>query len=346
MYQNDIEKIINRQFDITTGLATNLSLPKFKKYSVCNLRGGIGKTTLSFNLSYLADNILTLDTCPQGNLSYFFDDNYFNNYSITVKDLILPYLIPGLGKPTRCSTFVGSSNKWFANKNAFYIPSSDELYLLPSQLSTALHQASSLSSPQKEQAVANILYSLKSEVDREMAENNLDKCLIDTSPFFSGATQLSWHASDALIIPVRTDQQSINSLELLINTLVNPSSEFRRYLPEMVTPKIHMIILTHCGWSTVSGAQSKPNQQTKVYIKKVYDLLNRHRNLLSTNDPSNHLFLLDDFLGSGRISSALSKPLELLQAGETKTIDRVRVTVNQSVDKCKHELNYINRHLW
>jgi hypothetical protein len=107
-----------------------------------------------------------------------------------------------------------------------------------------------------------------------------------------------------------------------------------------------MVVLTHCGWSTSAGARNEPNQQTKVYLKRVYDLLSKYRTLLSTNNPENHLFMLDDFLGSGRISSIESKPMELLNAGETKTIDRVRVTVNQSVYKCKNQLKFIAQQLW
>ena len=220
--------------------------------------------------------------------------------------------------------------------------------MLPSQLITAINQAAGLQQQQKEQALKSTLYSLKTEVERELKENELDKCLIDTSPFFAGATQLALYAADALIIPVRTDQQSIKSLELLINTLSNPNSEFRKYLPEndLNIPKIQMVVLTHCGWSTVAGARNEPNQQTKVYLTKVYDILSKHRTLLSTDDPDNHLFMLDDFLGSGRISSIESKPMELLNQGETKVIDRVRVSVNKSVDKCKNQLQFISRQMW
>lgn len=118
---------------------------------------------------------------------------------------------------------------------------------------------------------------------------------------FAGATQLAWYAADALIIPVRTDQQSIKSLELLISTLTNPQSEFRKYLLEndMNVPKIQMVVLTHCGWSTVAGARNVPNQQTKVYLGRVYDILSKYRSLLSTDNPDNHLFMLDDFWDLG-----------------------------------------------
>lgn len=343
-----IETIINRQNDIANNQAQSINLPKGRIYAMCNLRGGIGKTTLSFNLSYLTDNLLAVDTCPQGNLSYFYDNNYYSGQQTNVRNMLLPYLVPGLGRATRVAAYIGATNQYFSQKNNYYIPSSEELYLLPSQLITAINQANGLQQPQRDQALKSILYSLKSEIERELTENNLEKCLIDTSPFFAGATQLAWYAADALIIPVRTDQQSIKSLELLINTLSNPQSEFRKYLPEadMNVPKIQMVVLTHCGWSTVAGARNEPNQQTKVYLKKVYDILSKHRTLLSTNCPENHLFMLDDFLGSGRISSIESKPMELLQEGETKVIDRVRVSVNKSVGKCKNQLKFIAQQLW
>lgn len=341
--------VISRQYDIANGNFPDVPLPKFNKYALCNLRGGIGKTTLSFNLSYLGNDVLAIDTCPQGNLSFFFDNQYYNNTGTSVRDLILPYLIPGLGKPTHIAAYVGATNKFFDNKQTYYVPSSNELYLLPAQLISAINQTTGLQSPARETALLSILYSLRNEIEREMKEiGTVSKCLIDTSPFFAGATQLAWYATDALIIPVRTDQQSVKSLELLINTLTSPQGEFRKYATELniPIPKIQMVVLTHCGWSTIAGARNKPNQQTEMYIKKVYDILNRNRTLLTTDDPSNHLFLLDDFLGSGRISSALSKPLELLQPGESRTIDRTKVSVNQSVTKCKHQLEFINDVIW
>lgn len=267
MYLNNI---IERQYDIANGTAENISLPKYKTYAMCNLRGGIGKTTLSFNLSYLANNLLAVDTCPQGKLSYFYDENYYSSKTVNVRDMILPYLVPGLGKATHTAFYIGATNEYFSGKNNYYIPSTEELYLLPSQLITAINQTSGLSNNLKNEALKSILYSLKTEIDRELTEDNLDKCIIDTSPFFAGATQLAWYAADALVVPVRIDQQSIKSLELLLNTLSTPQSEFRKYLPEndMNIPKIQMMVLTHCGWSTVKDARNEPNQQTKNIPKK------------------------------------------------------------------------------
>jgi len=342
-----IENIIDRQYDIVNSTPEPLPLPRFTSYAVCNLRGGIGKTSLSFNLSYEAGNCLAVDTCPQGNLSYFYDNLYFQNNTTTVKDLILPHMLPGLGKASRVAKRVSASNPFFSHKNAYYIASNSDLYTLPSQMSTAINQAKSISGKQQVTAIDSMLYSLKNEIIREMTETGTEKCIIDTSPFFSGATHLAWHATDAIVVPVRTDQQSINSLNLLLDTLSNPSSEFRRDMPsDGHTPKIQLVVLTHCAWSTAGGARNRPNQQTKVYVEKVRDIVNRNIQHFTTDDPDNHVLLLDDFLGSGRISTALSKPISVLEAGESMRINRVRTTVNDSVRKIKSELKYMDASIW
>ncbi len=339
--------IISRQYEIATGHPQPLQIPKFDRYTICNLRGGIGKTSLAFNLSYYTDSCLAVDTCPQGNLSYFYDASYFQNNTTTVKDLILPYLLPGMGRATRVAKLISASNANFNGKNSFYISSSSDLYTLPSQMATALNQAKTLSGQQLIAAIDSMLFSLNNEITRELSETKTSRCLIDTSPFFSGATHLAWHASDALIVPVRTDQQSINSLNLLIDTLSNPTSEFRRDMPSNGhTPKIQLIILTHCTWSTVGGARNKPNQQTRVYVEKVRDIVNRNIQHFTTNSPDNHILLLDDFLGTGRISTALSKPIALLTHGESTRINRVKTTVNESVEKLKSQIKYISDSIW
>jgi cellulose biosynthesis protein BcsQ len=342
-----LQRIIQRQYDISTGqLAKIDDLPKLEKYTICNLRGGIGKTTLAFNLSYLAEDILAVDTCPQGNLSYFFDNNYYTNVNVSAYDMILPYIVPGLGRASRVGSRISATNKYFTNKG-YYIPSSDQLYVLPSQMSTALSQAGSLQGTNREAAIQNILFSLRNEINREMAEIEVRKCLIDTSPFFAGATQLSWHATDALIIPVRTDQQSVNSLNLLLKILSDPASEFRKYLPaDSPTPKIQMVVLTHGTWSTVRGSRSVPNQQTLIYLEKIADIVNRHIQHFTTLDPANHLVLLDDFMGSGKISSALSKPVLLMNEGDSLRVNRIKTTVNASVEKCKNQLKFIANSIW
>lgn len=344
---SQVDTIISRQNDISEGNGQSLRLPKYNSYAVCNLRGGIGKTSLAFNLSFLTDHLLAVDTCPQGNLSFFYDNGYYKNVSTTVNDMLLPYFFPGLGRASRVSQKISSTNPYFANKDSYFMPSSVELYTLPSQMANAIAGAGQLTGPQKITVIDNLLYSLKTEILREQAEANTNKFLIDTSPFFSGCTHLAWHAVDALIVPVRTDKQSINSLSLLIRTLSNPASEFRRIMTsDNHTPKIQMIVLTGCGWSTRGGARNEPNQQTKVFLEEVYDIVSRNIGHFTTNNPDNHIVLSDDFLGSGRISSALSKPIELMNPGDSTRINRIKTDVNGSVDKIKNQLKFISNNLW
>lgn len=342
-----IETLVTRQSEIAKGQATLLPLPRHQSYTVCNLRGGIGKTSLAFNLSYLADDLLAVDTCPQGNLSYFYDQTYYQNATTSVNDMLLPYFLPGLGKASRVAQRIDATNQFFSGKNSFFIPSAADLYMLPSQMANALVQARTVSGAQQQTMIDNMLFSLKQEIQREQSETGTTKCLIDTSPFFSGCTHLAWHASDALLVPVRTDQQSINSLSLLLNTLSNSSSEFRRTMPQNGhSPKIQLIVLTHCGWSTKLGAQNEPNKSTIVFLEQVRDIVNRNITHFTTSNPDNHIVLLDDFLGSGRISSALSKPIQLMQAGDTVTINRAKTEVNASVEKIKSQLQFINDSIW
>lgn len=342
-----IDTLISRQNAIANHSVEPLPLPRFNSYCLCNLRGGIGKTSLTFNLSFLSDNLLMVDTCPQGNLSYFYNQSYFATTPVSVYDMILPYFLPGLGHSTRVAQRIGATNQHFTQLNNFFIPSSSNLYMLPSQMANALAQARTAPAAQQAQIIDSMLYSLKTEIEREQQESNTTKCLIDTSPFFSGCTHLAWHACDALIVPVRTDQQSINSFNLLLQTLSSSSSEFRRTMPtDQHTPKIQLVVLTHCGWSTRPGARNEPNQQTRMFLEQIRDIVSRNINHFTTTNPDNHIVLLDDFLGSGRISSAQSKPIPLLNAGDSTTIQRVRVEVNASVDKIKNQLRFINDSIW
>ncbi len=338
-----LDTLLNRQFAIAQGDAEPLPLPKFDTYTICNLRGDIGKTSLAFNLSYLADDILAVDACPQCNLTYFFDNDYLNNVHLTIYDMLLPAFVPGLGTASHVAKKISATNEFFEGKNSFYIPSDTQLYVLPSQVSNAIFQAKTITGTQQTEIVDAMLFSLRDNLIREMKDTKTSRCIIDTSPFFSGATHLALHACDALIVPVRTDQQSINSLSLLMKTLSDPASEFRRNMPsDQHCPKIQMIVLTHCGWSTVPGSRNRPNQQTKVYVEKVLDIIRQYITFFTSPDPLNHLLLLDDFLGTGRISSAKSKPIELLSEGESLTINRVRTEVNASVRKVQNQLKFIH----
>ena len=353
----NIDKIIARQAAYyandaqlfqTKGSILDLSLPKFEKYAVCNLRGGIGKSTLTFNLAYDSQNILAIDTCPQGNSTAFFSGGQAVT-GVTMYDALLPYTMPRMSFPSNIALPVENYNQYFEGHNSYFVPSSANLYEFPTLLEGALAQARNIPVVREaERAKVQILESLKSLIERELKKLEVSRVIIDTSPFFSGATQLSWHAVDALIVPVRTDQQSVDSLELLLDLLGNPNRAFMRAMGDagLSIPKIQMVVVTHCGWSTAPGARNEPNNQTKIYLKKVKELISKNMQHFTTNDPDNHIVPVDDFLGSGRIASAKQIPIKCLRPNQSFTINGQQVEVNSSVEKCQKQLSFISQSIW
>lgn len=325
----------------------DLKLPKHDRYAICNLRGGIGKSTLTFNLAHDADNVIAVDTCPQSNSSSFFTSGK-KNTGTTIYDALLPYLLPRMAFPSNITQRVEHFNSYFEGKNSHFVPSSPNLYEFPSIMESALSQARGIPGGADIKAREQILNSMRDLLDRETKKMETKKVLIDTSPFFSGATHLAWHAVDSLIVPVRTDQQSVDSLQLLIDLLTDTKRSFLRSQENLSlrTPKIQMVVVTHCGWSTRAGAQHEPNNQTKIYLEKVRNLVAANIGLFTTDQPDNHIVPLDDFLGSGRISSAKSIPIKCLRSQQSFTIEGQSVSVNASVEKCQKQLSFITQNIW
>ncbi|EII3729055.1 TPA: ParA family protein [Vibrio cholerae] len=325
----------------------DLKLPKHNRYAICNLRGGIGKSTLTFNLAFGAKDVLAIDTCPQGNSSNFFSSGK-PVAGTTIYDALLPYLLPRMSFPSNIAQRVEHFNSYFDGLNAHFVPASPNLYEFPSIMESALSQARGIPGGADIKAREQILNSMRDLLDRETKKVETKKVIIDTSPFFSGATHLTWHAVDSLIVPVRTDQQSVDSLQLLIDLLTDTSRSFLRSQDRLAlsSPKIQMVVVTHCGWSTRAGAKHEPNNQTKIYLEKVRKIVANNMHLFTTNDPDNHIVPLDDFLGSGRISSAKSIPIKCLKPQQSFTISGQQVTVNSSVEKCQKQLAFITQNIW
>ncbi len=176
-----------------------------------------------------------MDACPQCNFTQsLLGDEVVDDLLVTV--------------PPYCVSFKGGAG-------VFAIPGSKELFLFPSLLYTQLSAASQLGSRGKDVS-RNILQSVE-KLARDLRNHvRATKVLIDTSPFFGGATHLSWVAADALIIPVRVDQHSMEALKLTLSMLKNPDMDFLRLNAQAgitKVPKIHAIAMTHCGWNRQSA---------------------------------------------------------------------------------------------
>lgn len=350
----EIEEILKRYDDILSDNDIESPLTNGKEnkiYTVSNFRGGIGKTTLSFNIAYKfakSYRSLFVDVCPQRNYSELLLGTDINNFKPTIYDALIEKVMGGAWESESdapLSRRVRDSNKEFENLEevSHVIPGSTELFLFSSTLYSQLNQFYSMrSSNKQEKGVANLLNSLKSIIDNESRDLKTEKVLIDTSPFFGGATHLAWMAADAIIIPVRVDEQSLFALELTLKMLHDDSSDFniwRKRAGITKKAKVQAIAVTHCGWNRQSEHQI--DGASRMYIDRAVSIANEYGDCFTTDNPVDHFALLSDFQGSGKISGSLGIPIENLTSQKFFTVDGKRLQVNKSVERYKKELNYL-----
>lgn len=338
-----IDEVIERSQKVLEGDYLPQRHKKFKTYAITNFRGGIGKSTISFNLAYELSRekqVMLLDTCSQRNFSQNIFGDQLVDFSKTIYDALIGEItntttpeyheLVAAAKPY-CPSFSGG-------KPVFMIPGSERLFLFPSLLYSQLAQFAQLAGHGKE-ASTKILLALKNIIRNAEKISKPDKILIDTSPFFGGATHLSWCAAEALIIPVRVDQHSVEALRLTFEMLSDNTMDFHRFNQQAgltAIPKIHAIAMTHCGWNRQN--KNNPDSSTKFFVQKALELAESFKHLFSESKISDCFYLLDDFHSSGRISGKQRIPLSCLVAGRKYMVEGQRLEVNPSVDRYKKEM--------
>jgi len=341
---NDLNKLLEQFKIVAEGGQVDRPKDRFSTYAVTNFRGGIGKSTLSFNLAWeisRRNRALFFDLCPQRNFTQSLLGDDANNTSHTIYDALLPRVMAGTPKvqfddlitsvPPACLPFKSGAG-------AYVVPGSSELFLFPSLLYTQLSAAANLGARSKE-TTRNILQSVEHLGNALQKHLKATKVLIDTSPFFGGATHLGWVAAEALVIPVRVDQHSMEALKLTLSMLRNPEMDFLRLNSQAsITkiPKVHAIVMTHCGWNRQTAFT--PDRSTQAYLAQVIDIVRANADLFSCDDPIDAIHLLDDFHSAGRISGSKRIPLAKLIVGESHTIEGQRLEVNESLTRYQREL--------
>ena len=316
---------------------------KYKTYAISNLRGGIGKSTLSFNLSYMfsrSENTLVTDVCPQRNLTESVMQRH--NVHVTISDALRPKVLGAAfgDAPDDISYVISNLNENFkGDRNAYFIPGDPELFSFPSALYQQLQQAMAATN---KAAIKNILLSLKHILISEMESKNCTRTLMDCSPFYAGATHLAWCAADALIIPVRVDEHSIESLRLTLNMLGDPASDFNIWRDRaggFDGPKVAAIVMTMVG--ARSPKKGVKDSASQMYIERAYEVAQNYTHLFKFQDPADAFAITDDFASAGRISGAKGIPIPKLTVGSFHTVGGKRLQVNQSQSNYRRELEYL-----
>lgn len=339
----ELDVVIQRSEAVLTGQHVPKRSQKFKTYAVTNFRGGIGKSTLAFNLAYeisRKNRLLLLDTCSQKNLSQAMFGEQLQDQPTDLYKALVAEITSTSGVAMEdlvvranpyCQSFVGG-------QAVYMIPGSSELFLFPSLLYSQLAQFLQLQAASAE-ASRRVLLTIKRIVDKAAEISKPSKILIDTSPFFGGATHLSWCAAEALIVPVRVDQNSVDAMRLTLQMLRDKKMDFHRFNTQAQlehTPLVHAIVMTHCGWSRQKA--HTPDSSTKFFVQKAIDIAFEFSELFSEADPSACFYLLEDFHAAGRISGNQRIPLSKLSAGQKYLVDGQRLEVNPSVDRYKAEV--------
>ncbi|MDZ8257887.1 ParA family protein [Nostoc sp. ChiQUE01b] len=189
-----------------------------KVISICNLKGGVGKTTIVMALAeYLAGDtmykkrVLAIDLDPQSNLTSALMSEEVWEKEFESKKLTLPYLFKDpeyFLENVKSENFIVKHNvSNVRNRNSFthlhLIPSSPRLFEIQEELPSGYYYLNF-------KPVALIRTILKPLL------NNYDYILIDCAPNINTVVKSAFLASNACIIPCVPNRMSIHGLDLLL----------------------------------------------------------------------------------------------------------------------------------
>lgn len=340
---SEIQKILDNHSKVVEEGFVHAGDLKYRSYAVTTLRGGVGKSTLTFNLAYEISrkhSLLVADLCAQRNLT----ENLMRGVQqdVTILDALQPALLGAAfgDVPDDISYRVSSyCDSFKGGKSAFVIPGSPELFAFPSTLYQQLQIANAQGNST---AIRKLLEILKNILNKEAKETSSDKILMDTSPFYAGGTHLAWCAADAVIIPVRVDEHSIESLALTLDLLSNKTKDYKIWDDRAggrPSPKVAAIVMTMAG--AKSQKKFTPDSASRMYVERALAIAEKHVGLFGFQDPRDAFVITDDFMSTGRISGAKSIPIAKLKINSFHSVEGKRLQVNSSAERYQKELRYL-----
>ena len=339
---SDLDKVLEIHKKVVLEGYRRDSTPSKRCYAVSNLRGGVGKTSITFNLAYelsRQQSVLLADVCPQANLTEVIMKS--ESPKATIYNALQPRVLgPAFGEQARDISFRVSqfAPSFGAGKGCYFIAGDAELYEFPSYLYQQLGVANTRNNSE---IVKTLLWSLRDILQQEAKELKCDSILIDTSPFYSGGTHLAWVAADALIIPVRVDEHSVESLGLLLALLSDQTRDFVQWNQRaggLPGPKVAAVVMTMAG--AKSQKEATPDAASRMFIERALRIARKYPDLFD-GDPTDAFVITDDFMSAGRISGAKSIPISELRVGSFHTVSERRLQVNQSAERYQKELAYL-----
>lgn len=218
--------------------------------AMMNMKGGVGKSTLSANLGWYGTarrdlRILLVDLDPQFNLSQYVlgvdrFEELLNSNEPTIDDLFKP---PSAGKgPVQITELIQEVSNY---------DDGSCLHLIPARLELAF-------SVRLATERAHVLRDALEEV-----RNRYDVIILDCSPTESILTWAAYYASDYISVPVKPEFLSTIGLPLLMKSI----DTFKTSHPNESYPEILGIIFN-------DSADKIEHIKSKKFVKKMADQFN------------------------------------------------------------------------
>lgn len=251
-----------------------------KIVSVINYKGGVGKTTLTANLSgelaHRGYRVLMIDLDPQASLTFSFirPEEWEKNLAPnkTIKNWFRPSKKDKKLKFEELIFAPDTVNRLLVGKGELHLVSSHlELINVDLELATSLSGANLKQSKQNFLKVHTTLFK-----GIEQLKDIYDIVLIDCPPNFNIVTKNAIVASDYILIPAKPDYLSTLGIDYLIRSLNELVSDFNDYCQvdeddeiNQINPEIIGVIFTMVqfyGGEPISAIRPYISQTKKLKI--------------------------------------------------------------------------------